>query len=69
MCIRDSFITDVPVIPLWGEKKVIGAQGSLEGLKLSPIGSHEYQNATVTSRKDVYKRQDLSAGREAEGDR
>ena len=49
--VNSCFITDVPVIPLWGEKKVIGAQGSLEGLKLSPIGSHEYQNATVTSRK------------------
>lgn len=49
--VNSFFITDVPVIPLCGEKKVIGAQGSLEGLKLSPIGSHEYQNATVTSRK------------------
>lgn len=49
--VNDFFITDVPVIPLWGEKKVIGAQESMNGLKLSPIGSHEYQNATVTSRK------------------
>ena len=31
--VNSFFITDVPVIPLWGEKKVIGAQGSLEGLK------------------------------------
>lgn len=49
--VNNFFIIDVPVIPLWGEKKIIGAQKSLEGLKLSPIGSHEYQNATVAPRR------------------
>ncbi len=44
---NEYFINDVPVLPLWVEEKVIGAQANIKGIKLSPIGSHEYQNAEI----------------------
>jgi len=38
---------DLPMIPIYNEVKMIGATAKLEGLQLSQIGAHEYQNAVV----------------------
>jgi len=52
---RDALLTkmyeiqneETPVIPIYNEVKVLGATKNLEGLQLSRIGAHEYQNAVV----------------------
>lgn len=44
------FIDDLPIISLFNEKKIILADSSFEGLKLSQIGAHNYYNATVKAR-------------------
>ncbi len=52
---RDELITrmyeiqneETPVIPIYNEVKILGAVKNLEGLQLSRIGAHEYQNAVV----------------------
>ena len=44
----DDMVTDTPIIGLYSETKVIAATGKLQGLMLSQIGAHEYQNAVVT---------------------
>jgi len=38
---------ETPVIPIYNEVKILGATKNLEGLQLSRIGAHEYQNAVV----------------------
>lgn len=49
--VNDFFVRDVPVISLYNETKIIGAAASLKGFKTSPVGSHEYQFATVEKEK------------------
>ena len=44
----DDMVTDTPIIGLYSETKVIAATSKLQGLMLSQIGAHEYQNAVVT---------------------
>jgi peptide/nickel transport system substrate-binding protein len=52
---RDALLTkmyaiqneETPVIPIYNEVKILGATKNLEGLQLSRIGAHEYQNAVV----------------------
>ena len=38
---------ETPVIPIYNERKVLGATKNIEGIQLSRIGAHEYQNAVV----------------------
>lgn len=38
---------ETPVIPIYNEIKVLGATKNIEGIQLSRIGAHEYQNAVV----------------------
>ncbi len=38
---------ETPVIPIFNEMKVLGATKNLEGMQLSRIGAHEFQNAVV----------------------
>ncbi|GHV34779.1 diguanylate phosphodiesterase [Synergistales bacterium] len=45
--VNNFFVEDVPVISIYNETKIIGAGAGLEGFITSPIGSHEYQEATV----------------------
>lgn len=42
--------TDVPIIGLYSEKKVVAATKALEGVKISQIGAHEYQDAVLHQR-------------------
>lgn len=38
---------ELPEIPVYNEVKMIGASAKLEGIQLSQIGAHEFQNAVV----------------------
>lgn len=38
---------NLPEIPMYNDVKLIGATKNLEGMQLSQIGAHEYQNAVV----------------------
>ena len=52
---RDELLTtmyeiqndETPVIPLYNEVKILGATKNLEGLELSMIGAHQFENAVV----------------------
>ena len=44
----DYMVNDTPIIGLYAETKVIAATAKLDGLQLSQIGAHRYQNAVVT---------------------
>ena len=35
------------MIPLYNEVKILGATKNLEGLELSMIGAHQFENAVV----------------------
>ena len=39
--------TDCPSIGIYTENKIVACSSKLEGLYVSPIGAHEYQNATL----------------------
>lgn len=45
--LNEFVVDDAPLLPLYGEEKIVGANAGLEGIKLSPIGSHEYRLAVV----------------------
>jgi peptide/nickel transport system substrate-binding protein len=38
----------LPEIPVFNEVKVMGATAKLQGIELSQIGAHQFQNATVS---------------------
>ena len=48
--VNSYFLNDVPVVSLYNEKKIILANSSFEGLKLSRSGWHNYYNATVAEK-------------------
>ena len=45
----EIYSENLPMIPVYQDVKLIGATADLEGLNLSQMGAHEYQNAVVYS--------------------
>ena len=43
----EVYNVDVPVIPLYAERKMIGASANLYGIKMSQVGAHQFEDAVL----------------------